>query len=246
MIEHLPEPYQVGEKLVPSQARPFKARGFELVTRAVCHDCNTGWMSDLETKAAPLLTPMLRGKVVNLSLEQQATVALWAAKFVLMFQQTKPPEYQSIVAAHYRWVYKHKAPPPSTVVRLGCYTGDQRPPYYDEYSLELGVPDPRRPNAPLEEPSLVVGYRSVLLFGALIMEVTGTNLAEPVENIWLGETSLAMLPVWPIERRVLEWPSLYAFDDPVIGQFVSPPGYRLRRRLWRNGRLHIHAEKQSG
>jgi hypothetical protein len=61
----------------------------ELTTKAVCHDCNTGWMSKLEAAIKPILEPMFEGKSVSLDIYQQQLIALWMAKMAFVWDSTK-------------------------------------------------------------------------------------------------------------------------------------------------------------
>jgi hypothetical protein len=45
--------------------------------RAVCGDCNNGWMSRLETAVKPIILPMIRGDACTLDTEAQALLARW-------------------------------------------------------------------------------------------------------------------------------------------------------------------------
>ena len=64
-----------------STERRWKSTGVATqITKEVCHECNTGWMSRLEGKAKPLLTPMMTGVPTRLTLDEQITVATWATK----------------------------------------------------------------------------------------------------------------------------------------------------------------------
>jgi hypothetical protein len=53
----------------------------KMTVRSVCKQCNNGWMSELEGRAKPILTPILidqpRGQ---LSLHERAVVAMWIYK----------------------------------------------------------------------------------------------------------------------------------------------------------------------
>src|SRR5688572_30048282 len=51
---------------------PFKASELNHKARIVCASCNSGWMSELETHAKPVLQPLLLGRSVNLDAMDQA------------------------------------------------------------------------------------------------------------------------------------------------------------------------------
>jgi hypothetical protein len=48
--------------------------------RAFCKSCNNGWMSDLESKAKPILEPMLTGTPKALGTSDQTLLATWVIK----------------------------------------------------------------------------------------------------------------------------------------------------------------------
>lgn len=85
-------------------------RPFDLVVRNVCSSCNSGWMSELETAAQPILTPMLRDEARVLSGVEQHTVATWAVKTMLTVQGTNIGGQSFIPAAQFRWFYEHRTP----------------------------------------------------------------------------------------------------------------------------------------
>ena len=61
-------------------------------TKEVCQGCNNGWMSKLEAKVKPILTPLVDGEKVALSADDQQLLALWAIKTALTTQRTIPNE----------------------------------------------------------------------------------------------------------------------------------------------------------
>ena len=59
----------------------------------LCHGCNTGWMAGLESRAAPLLTPMILGRRRRpLDLAQQLIVATWATKTAMVCEASLGPQ----------------------------------------------------------------------------------------------------------------------------------------------------------
>jgi hypothetical protein len=57
-----------------------------LRNKKLCHECNTGWMANLEGRSAPLLTPMILGRPHTLNADQQITAATWATKTVMVLE----------------------------------------------------------------------------------------------------------------------------------------------------------------
>jgi hypothetical protein len=92
-----------------------------LTAKAVCEPCNTGWMSDLEVAAGPLLTPLIMGeKLVRfLSPDDQATIAFWAAKTTLLLQYVRPADWRFASPRVCREMYETKSTPQGVCVFMG-------------------------------------------------------------------------------------------------------------------------------
>jgi hypothetical protein len=58
----------------------FEAIPVSRTAKVVCESCNNGWMSQLEAKAAVILTPLLQGQSGQLSEDDLAVLAQWAFK----------------------------------------------------------------------------------------------------------------------------------------------------------------------
>lgn len=70
----------------PPRPPSFRSKNLEITTDVVCKACNGHWMSDLEMQASQLLTPVIEGSGRPLSIEDQAFLAVWAMKTVMMWQ----------------------------------------------------------------------------------------------------------------------------------------------------------------
>ncbi|HST36457.1 MAG TPA: hypothetical protein VLK25_07500, partial [Allosphingosinicella sp.] len=57
------------------QAKPGSIHTIKI--RAVCAQCNNGWMSQLEQEARPFLTPLINGTPIVLDAKQLEVVARW-------------------------------------------------------------------------------------------------------------------------------------------------------------------------
>ncbi len=61
----------------------------ELQVKTVCGTCNNGWMSTLETEAAPILIPMFEDQTVSLDSAQQEVLARWLMKMAMVYDSVK-------------------------------------------------------------------------------------------------------------------------------------------------------------
>lgn len=78
------EGYDFGFEFIDSDGsrttRSHPQRRPEVVVKAVCEECNNGWMSSLEAQVRPFLEPMVRGGDARLTVADQMALARWAAK----------------------------------------------------------------------------------------------------------------------------------------------------------------------
>lgn len=74
------------------------------VTVWVCADCNSDWMSQLESLAKDILEPFVLGggKILTLSKDDLFTLATWATKSWMAYALTKPAQSNPFTVEEYR------------------------------------------------------------------------------------------------------------------------------------------------
>jgi hypothetical protein len=97
--------------------------GIQIITKAVCEDCNTGWMSELEAKAQAILTPAMLGQRTRFQRADLDLIALWAAKTALAYAMTSPDVRDAVTDGMPRVLYETRCPPPLSGVWMGTYCG---------------------------------------------------------------------------------------------------------------------------
>jgi hypothetical protein len=58
----------------------FASSLLNIAVKAVCTQCNSGWMNSLENEVRPVLGPLIRGEDVLLDVAKQLVLARWMAK----------------------------------------------------------------------------------------------------------------------------------------------------------------------
>jgi hypothetical protein len=183
--------------------------------RGPCRECNHHWMSDLENAAAPLLTPMIRGEKQGLDIEQEATVARWAAKTAMVWDQLVPEEARLWSRDEHRWIMENPTPPPDTAVRLGHYVGGAAE-FIEHKRVALfweAPPDSQtgvRPDA----------HRTLMVVGKLVLEVRGRS---PHDAVTLPghDVEDLLMPIWPTSA-VRSWPPRLAMSDRNLQSLHEP------------------------
>jgi hypothetical protein len=90
---------------------PFNAA----TARAVCANCNSGWMNAIEDSARPTLSRLIRGDSTELASADVEAVATWTVKTALMVQLTSV-EGIAAFGQVYRNFFTDRRPPASAVV----------------------------------------------------------------------------------------------------------------------------------
>ena len=106
------------------EERDWNDQPFKLTVRAVCRNCNNGWMHQLEQDVEPLLGPMLEGRGKVLHQGGQRRLTTWALKTALMFDQASASEAQAFSGQCYEELLEGRDPPPGTWIFLTAYEGE--------------------------------------------------------------------------------------------------------------------------
>lgn len=101
--------------------REWRDHPFKLRARAVCKGCNNGWMSPLERETEQIMSGMLAGRGKQLHRTGQSTLAAWALKTAMMFDQASPPYARVIPSSHYGALYETRKPPVGVRVWMAAY-----------------------------------------------------------------------------------------------------------------------------
>lgn len=90
----------------------------KLITKSICHSCNTGWMSQLEGKISPLLKPLVGPNATRPSaadlyeLGQLPDFQKWILKTALTLDQQVPTgKERKLPLEAPSWVYEDALPP---------------------------------------------------------------------------------------------------------------------------------------
>lgn len=201
-----------------------------VTTDVVCKACNGGWMSDLETWASQVLAPMIEGEPQLLSVEDQASLATWAIKTIMMWQ-TAPANRRATPVEDYRWLFDHRTPAPLTKVRIGRLLAPGGP--FIEYSQQnlflAETPDPPPPGL---NPH---AWRSILTVGQALIEVIGSGDGHSVEERFPNMTGPVLIDIWPGTQHPVRWPPEFALDRKAMLRFLDATEEDLPKLRWPSG-----------
>ena len=106
----------------------------------VCGTCNSGWMSQLQERAKPVVIPLIEGRGLKLSQRQQKTLAAWIAMAVMCSEFGD--RTRIAIPQHDRDIlYRHHVPPVANWrIWVAGYKTTERVPRWDHRVLTI-VPE---------------------------------------------------------------------------------------------------------
>lgn len=90
--------------------------------RVVCGSCNSGWMSGLQSRAIPVLTPLFDGRFWHLDANVQTTIAAWAAMATMTSEFLARDPQKIVVSQSERvWLKDNLTAPSNWRIWIGRY-----------------------------------------------------------------------------------------------------------------------------
>lgn len=218
-----------GDVLVQTQRKFGALSAYKLPV--VCETCNNNWMSQIETDAQRVLTPLIQDKRSGLTKGDQLIVARWLALKTFTFDLLGHRHTSSLVvfdAADRRAFYDDPNPPPELWARLGRLKN-----YGTEvcfHSIEPLTTAESRPGVPSGTPHQVLFFLSLgpVLFQTALINRRTIDLPltipriDPVAN-WTF--------IWPTLGEV-DWPPPRSMEpqnlDPFQGDWPNPELYGVK------------------
>lgn len=172
--------------------------------RRVCQGCNGGWMSQLEAQAKPLLEPMFDGNAVTLESDQQAVLAAWTVKTLMMLDlwQDGPEAFSPTDHQH---LYRSMAPPSDMAVLLAFV---DRPTWHAAYWYGIDDEESAELHRLTMNVSRFVGQVRLLRAGAAVQ---------------FGSVARrSAVQVWPLGADPVDWPPPERLWDGTVSHFATP------------------------
>lgn len=177
---------------------------FDFQARVVCEPCNGGWMANLEGRARPFLSSMIRGNGRTLYPIGKAIVAFWALKTTLVLDAASPST-QTIPDGDYAALYRTQAVLPNTSVWMGANDFGAGA-FAEARELSLADNEKLRP-----------GYGATINVGHLVLEVARIEGEEGKTLKIGGQLAPALRRLWPRE-------------DPA--KFPPPAALTMQQVVW--------------
>jgi hypothetical protein len=171
--------------------------------RRVCQGCNGGWMSQLEAQAKPLLEPMFDGKPMTLGADEQAVLAAWTVKTLMMLDLWRP-DPKAFSPAHHQQL-RSGTPPSNAAVLLAFVDGPTRNAFYAYSVLD-------------QQPTEL--HRLTMNVGRFVGQVRLLAAGAAVQYGSVAKRSTVQ--VWPLGTDPVDWPPPERLWDGSVSHLATP------------------------
>lgn len=201
-----------------------------MITRAVCEECNGGWIHDLGELCEPLLGPMLDGNEQLLVPESQRILSRWATKVAMTHDSSFFPEGRQVDPEWYQRFFEAGVELPDRMLVwigryigrrvAGCWTHRLRP----FVSPGMSVSGP-------------FGFCSLVVVGQVLFNIVGVREEQDLSVALRAVADRPLIRICPESQDVERWPPWKVWDDDSTetlcqrqvwgGDPVARPGPRL-------------------
>lgn len=203
-----PTHFTADGKVVSSRHHKLK----NLVEGSICANCNTGWMSQLETEAKQILIPLMTGEreVVELKVDERVLLARWTCKtsYVLNSSSNYEPK---VPPDHFGYMHKNVNSLPKSVAVVAQQHHGKSKFYWLQQQFSMSSGSHPYVSSQQEAHTLMKPtYKISLLLNKLLLLVAYWPWPEWSMILWPG----IHIPMWPNKG-----PSGWYHQDPIPGGF---------------------------
>jgi hypothetical protein len=204
------EPSLTGPNIRTRQGDPATRK-----VRKVCRPCNGGWMSRLESRAKPILVPLILGHSFTLAASDQWAIAAWAAMTTISAEMDDP-ETAVVPFSDRQWLMNMGEAPSHWYVWIGRYQGQRWRTWFRHhrfnYSQDIVLPQSVLALVKYQGDSALRIQVTTLVAGELLLQTLsgtannkGVSPFSYVDAMWLSN-------IWPGAGPPIVWDQL-----PILG-----------------------------
>lgn len=180
--------------------------------RALCAACAPA-LADLDTRALPILRPMVDGSGATLDEDAQRLAAAWAARaaYAVLAVERKA---QGVPKSHRRVLRADERPHDNVFIGFGRYRRNH-----------VGVLAGRLLTPLRDDGAPVEAYTVLLVLGHLVVKVFGIHRWPA--GIRVQSPDGQLVRIWPAREEAAAWPPLWGLSEQTLEHaFLYEPFYR--------------------
>ena len=220
----------------PQQLHRHSERDGSVLTkkiRAVCENCNNGWMSQLESAAKPTLIALINRSNLTLSSKDAQTLALWVSVKTIVGEYTN--ENTALTIFNDRQLLGTLNTIPKYFrIFIGYHSLETQAAYLRHsttVSTDVAGPNPPLPNSITRNIQTTCFLVGPLIFYAIAARVQGFNIATL-------NPSIKMIQLWPQTLTSLDLNAITSIDANEVSiitnrltQLIAQPQVKYGGRL---------------
>ena len=208
-----------------------------VISKAPCSRCSNVWMERLESKARPLLVPMIHGVHCKLNQSNQTSIAAWLLKTAMDFDLRTVPKigvtYYTPEECHA--MMSSNFIPSDTRMFLAEFRGT--PPTFVNHAMGVEV-DPTTLPPKCEGMMGLETYTATFVLKHLVLQVFSFRrpemmMTEPLDFQIADWWTPPGVQIWPIQSSTISWPPPRCLDNETLNPFAA---------RWQEFFLHIRGK----
>ena len=227
--------YEAGKVTVNMPGIPDKVAAKKIAgdphsrrVKCVCGTCNSGWMSQLQERAKPVVIPLIEGRGLKLSQRQQKTLAAWIAMAVMCSEFGD--RTRIAIPQHDRDIlYRHHVPPVANWrIWVASYKTTERVPRWDHRVLTI-VPEKEVDQAAFAAAPFYNTQSTTYRVGELFVHAISASWRKCVVRHRLVIPGNVLFEIWPPRTTGIAWPPARLLVDQEAGRIAAGFFDALRR-----------------
>jgi hypothetical protein len=205
-----------GDYIMERGAKTITTPLIEVTTKRVCKDCNTGWLSRIETGAKAVLEPLLDDAATSITEVDRWIIARWFTKTILTAQLAIFSRSSVGIASDqsYRNFYMRPFPPDNAIILISAYVGPIPP-----IDFKMGAVTAQGSR----------GFRAFFHFHRVVLTFFSADPDNQINFPWPRDFHTACRLLWPPRRGFFDldndptlpcsWPPPCALNEAAIKEY---------------------------
>jgi hypothetical protein len=190
------------------ERRSKQGHGTARKPRNTCGDCNSGWMSQIESSAKPFALPIMQGKTPLLDTIGQFFVASLLCLIAMRNEFGAFPYMIAVPQSDRDWLRTHRYPPWHWKIWVARYDGPKD--QHWAYHLPMHLDSSRTSET---GPDKVNTQTTTMVIGQICAHVFSSTT---LDDSNFGYRGIRLCRIWPPSNYYINWANVAAHGDVIL------------------------------